>query len=240
VKPRALVTGASRGIGAAIAEALAAAGHPVIVNFVRDHDAANAVKAKVEAAGGVATLARFDVSNADETAAAMARLLDEPNPIGVLVNNAGVVHDAPFPSLDRAAWEAVTRTSIDGFYNVTQPLVMPMVRARWGRVVNVSSVSGVVGSRGQVNYSAAKAALIGATRSLAQELAKRHVTVNAVAPGLIDTDMTKAAPVDELLRMIPMRRMGTPAEVAALVAFLVSDAAAYITGQVIGINGGLA
>ncbi len=240
MKPRALVTGASRGIGAAIAEALAAAGHPIIVNFVRDHDAASAVKAKVEAAGGVATLARFDVSNADETAAAMARLLDEPNPIGVLVNNAGVVHDAPFPSLDRAAWEAVTRTSIDGFYNVTQPLVMPMVRARWGRIVNVSSVSGVVGSRGQVNYSAAKAALIGATRSLAQELAKRRVTVNAVAPGLIDTDMTKAAPVDDLLRMIPMRRMGTPAEVAALVAFLASDAAAYITGQVIGINGGLA
>ena len=240
MKRRALVTGASRGIGAAIAEALAAAGHPVIVNFVRDHDAANAVKAKVEAAGGVATLARFDVSNADETAAAMARLLEDPTPIGVLVNNAGVVHDAPFPSLDRAAWETVTRTTIDGFYNVTQPLVMPMVRARWGRIVNVSSISGVVGSRGQVNYSAAQAALIGATRSLAQELAKRSVTVNAVAPGLIDTDMTKRAPVDDLLRMIPMRRTGTPAEVAALVAFLASDAAGYITGQVIGINGGLA
>jgi 3-oxoacyl-[acyl-carrier protein] reductase len=174
------------------------------------------------------------------TAAAITELLRDPTPIGVLVNNAGVARDAPFPTLDRPSWELVTRTSIDGFYNVTQPLVMPMVRARWGRIINVSSVSGVIGNRGQVNYSAAKAALIGATRSLAQELAKRHVTVNAVAPGLIDTDMIQSAPVDELLRMIPMRRLGTADEVASLVAFLAGDGAAYITGQVIGINGGLA
>lgn len=240
MKPRALVTGASRGIGAAIAEALAAAGHPVVVNFLNNHEAANAVKARVEAAGGVATLARFDVANADEVDRAIKTLLEDPSPIGVLVNNAGVVGDAPFPSLGRAAWESVTRTTIDGFYNVTQPLVMPMVRARWGRIINVSSVSGVVGSRGQVNYSAAKAGLIGATRSLAQELAKRNVTVNAVAPGFIETDMIKGAHVDELLRLVPMRRFGTTAEVASLVAYLVSDAAAYITGQVIGINGGIA
>jgi 3-oxoacyl-[acyl-carrier protein] reductase len=240
VKPRALVTGSSRGIGAAIAEALAAAGHPIILNFVRDHKAASAVKGRIESAGGVVTLARFDVSNADEADVAIKKLLEDPSPIGVLVNNAGVVGDAPFPALGRAAWESVTRTTIDGFYNVTQPLVMPMVRARWGRIVNVSSVSGVVGSRGQVNYSAAKAGLIGATRSLAQELAKRNVTVNAIAPGFIDTDMVKGAHIDELLRLVPMRRFGTAAEVAALVAYLVSDAAAYITGQVIGINGGIA
>ncbi len=240
MKPRALVTGASRGIGAAIAEALAAAGHPVILNFARNVEAARAVQARIEAAGGSAALAPFDVASADEAARAIADLTKEGAPIGVVVNNAGVARDAPFPALDRAAWESVTRTTIDGFYNVTQPLVMPMVRARWGRIVNVSSISGVVGNRGQVNYSAAKAALIGATRSLAQELAKRGVTVNAVAPGLIDTDMIRGAPVDEMIKMIPMRRLGTAQEVAALVGFLVSDAAAYITGQVIGINGGLA
>jgi 3-oxoacyl-[acyl-carrier protein] reductase len=240
MKPRALVTGASRGIGAAIAEALARAGHRIILNFARNHEAANAVKARIEDAGGHATLAPFDVSRSDEAGPAIAALLEDPSPIGVLVNNAGIARDAPFPALDREAWESVTRTTIDGFYNVTRPLVMPMVRARWGRIINVSSVSGVVGNRGQVNYSTAKAGLIGATRALAQEVAKRGVTVNAIAPGLIDTDMLKEAPVDEILKMIPMRRLGTAAEVAALAVFLASDDAAYITGQVIGINGGLA
>lgn len=141
--------------------------------------------------------------------------------------------------MDAQAWERVTRTSIDGFYNVTQPLVMPMVRRKWGRIVTVSSVSGVIGNRGQVNYSAAKAALIGATKSLAQELAKRKITVNAVAPGLVETEMVAGAPIDEILKHIPMQRMGKPEEVAELVAFLVSDKAAYITGQVVTIAGGL-
>lgn len=240
MKARALVTGASRGIGAAIAGVLAAEGHPVIINFQRDREAAEAVKSLIESAGGSATLARFDVASADETGSAIAELLREGPPIGILVNNAGIARDAPFPTLDRAAWEGVTRTTIDGFFNVTQPLVMPMVRARWGRIVNISSISGVIGNRGQVNYSAAKAGLIGATRSLALELAKRGITVNAVAPGLVDTDMTKGAPVEEIVKMIPMRRMGTAREVADLVAFLASDRAAYITGQVVGINGGLA
>jgi len=241
MKPRALVTGASRGIGAAIAEALARAGHPVILNYRAGEDAARAVAARIEAAGGKAELLRFDVADAAATAAALEPLLaDGQAPIGVLVNNAGVVRDAAFPALDPGAWESVTRTTLDGFYNVTRPLVMPMVRRRWGRIVNISSVAGVTGNRGQVNYAAAKAGLIGATKSLAQELASRNVTVNAVAPGLIETDMIAGAPVEELLKRIPAKRLGKPEEVAALVAFLASDAAAYVTGQVIGINGGLA
>jgi 3-oxoacyl-[acyl-carrier protein] reductase len=241
VKTRALVTGASRGIGAAIAAALARAGHPVILNYRAGEDAARAVAQAIAAEGGQAELCRFDVADAAATAAALESLLAEGQaPIGVLVNNAGVVRDAAFPALEPDAWEAVTRTTLDGFYNVTRPLVMPMVRRRAGRIINISSIAGLVGNRGQVNYAAAKAGLIGATRALAQELASRNITVNAVAPGLIETDMTAGLPVDELLKRIPARRLGKPEEVAALVAFLASDAAAYITGQVIGINGGLA
>jgi 3-oxoacyl-[acyl-carrier protein] reductase len=241
MKPRALVTGASRGIGAAIAAALARAGHPVVLNYRSNDDAARAVLRAIEAEGGEGELMRFDVADAREATEAVERLAaDEARPIGVLVNNAGVASDAPFPALEREAWERVTRTTLDGFYNVTRPLVMPMVRRRWGRIVNVSSVSGVMGNRGQVNYAAAKAGLIGATRALAQEVAHRGVTVNAVAPGLVDTDMIKGAPVEEILKHVPMRRLGKPEEVAALVAFLASDAAAYVTGQVVGINGGLA
>jgi 3-oxoacyl-[acyl-carrier protein] reductase len=192
----------------------------------------------VRALGAKAKVARFDVRDHAETRQKLGELLAECT-IDVLVNNAGVVADGPFPSMNAEAWEKVTRTSIDGFFNVTQPLVMPMVRRKWGRIVTVSSVSGVIGNRGQVNYSAAKAALIGATKSLAQELAKRKITVNAVAPGLVETEMVAGAPVDEILKHIPMQRMGKPEEVAELVAFLASDKAAYITGQAITIAGGL-
>lgn len=236
---RALITGASRGIGAAIAEGLAEDGFPVILNYRSRDDEAEAVRARIEAAGGEATLAKFDVTDPEASAAAIAKLQEDPRTIAVLVNNAGLAIDVPFPAMKLEDWTRVTRTTLDGFFNVTQPLSMGMVRNRWGRIVNVSSVSGVIGNRGQVNYSAAKAGLIGATKALAQEMAKRKVTVNAVAPGPIETEMLEGAPLEHILKAIPMRRVGTVREVAATVRFLVSDDAAYITGQVIGISGGL-
>ncbi|MCX4247039.1 3-oxoacyl-ACP reductase FabG [Paraliomyxa miuraensis] len=238
-KPHALVTGASRGIGAAIARALASAGFPVIINYRERREPAQEVATAIAEAGGTAELCPFDVRDAQACEAALTELLTSRT-IGVIVNNAGIVRDGPFPSMEREAWESVTRTTLDGFYNVTRPLVMPMVRARWGRIINITSVSGLIGVRGQANYSAAKAGLIGATRSLAQELAKRKITVNAVAPGLIETEMIAEVQREHVLERIPARRLGRPEEVAALVRFLASDEAAYITGQVIGINGGLA
>ncbi|MFN7699377.1 MAG: 3-oxoacyl-ACP reductase FabG [Deltaproteobacteria bacterium] len=243
-KPRALVTGASRGIGRAIAVELARAGYPVVLHFKSNEARALEVKAEIEAAGGRAETVGFDIADFDATQRGLAGLGLEARPIGVLVNNAGVTADAPFPAMDRAQWSSVISTTLDGFYNVTQPLVMPMVRLRWGRIVNITSVSGLVGNRGQVNYSAAKAGLIGATKALAQELAKRNITVNAVAPGPVETDMFQGAlaqgtPLEEVLKHIPMRRIATVDDVAGIVGFLCSDAASYITGQVVGVNGGM-
>ncbi|MFK7991982.1 MAG: 3-oxoacyl-ACP reductase FabG [Sandaracinaceae bacterium] len=238
-RPRALITGASRGIGASIAIGLAEDGFPVILNY-RSRDAdAEAVKAKIESMGGEAVLAKFDVTDGEAADAALATLLEDPRPIGVVINNAGFAIDTPFPAMSRDQWTRVTRVTLDGFFNVTQPLVMPMVRKRWGRIVNVGSISGVIGNRGQVNYAAAKAGLIGATKALAQELAKRKITVNCVAPGPIETEMLDGAPMEHILKAIPMRRVGTVEEVSGLVRFLVSDSAAYMTGQVIGVSGGL-
>ncbi len=238
----AMVTGASRGIGAAIAEQLAAAGYALILNYRSNHEAAQAVRARIEAAGGRAELAAFDVADGAAASEAMTALVESDKTIAVLVNNAGVNDDAAFPAMTAEAWSRVLAPTLDGFFNVTRPLVMPMVRRRWGRIINISSISGIVGNRGQVNYSAAKAGIHGATKALARELAKRKITVNAVAPGLIETEMSAhggAGALADMVKMIPMRRMGQASEVAKLVCFLASDDAAYLTGQIIALDGGL-
>jgi 3-oxoacyl-[acyl-carrier protein] reductase len=234
----ALVTGASRGIGAAVARTLANDGLDIALTCVHQRAAADALAAEIRELGRQTWVAQFDVRDAAQSGAAIEQLLAHTE-IHIVVNNAGVVADAAFPALSAQAWHSVVDTSLDGFFHVTQPLVMPMVRRKWGRIVNIASVSGVNGNRGQVNYSAAKAGLIGATKALALELASRHITVNAVAPGLIDTEMIASAPVDEIVKHIPMKRIGSAQEVAHLVAYLVSDKAAYMTGQVLSISGGL-
>ena len=234
---RALVTGGSRGIGAAVCVELARMGHPVIVNYQRNAEAAEQVVAAIRDAGGEAQAAGFDVADRDATQAALSELLQDPRPISIVVNNAGIVRDAPLPAMSGDQWDDVVRTTLGGFYNVTQPLIMQMVAKRWGRIVNMSSVSAMKGNRGQTNYAAAKAGILGATRSLAIEMAKRKITVNAVAPGLIETDMTSEVP-DFVQKIIPMQRMGRSEEVAAVVGFLASEASSYVTGQVIGVDGG--
>ncbi|MFP5306907.1 MAG: 3-ketoacyl-ACP reductase FabG2 [Gammaproteobacteria bacterium] len=232
-----LVTGANRGIGQAIAVGLARAGYDLVLHCRRD---AEATRAQVEALGRQARVLRFDVADREQTRAVLGADVEAHGACYGVVCNAGIARDGAFPALSGEDWDGVLRTNLDGFYNVLHPLIMPMIRTRKpGRIVTLASVSGLMGNRGQVNYSAAKAGIIGATKALAVELATRRITVNCVAPGLIRTDMIEGVPLDEALKLVPAGRVGEPEEVAALVAFLMSDAAGYITRQVISVNGGM-
>ena len=236
---RALVTGGSGGIGAAVCRRLAAGGLHVTVHANNRLREAERLAAEIVAAGGSAQAVAFDVTDREQTWAALKQLLAD-GPIQVVVNNAGIHDDAVMPAMKPEQWSSVIDVSLNGFFNVTQPLLLPMMATRWGRVINISSVAALTGNRGQANYAAAKAGLHGATKSLAIELASRGVTVNAVAPGIIATDMSKDAfPREEIERLVPMKRAGTPEEVAGLVAYLASDAASYISGQIISINGAM-
>ena len=235
MKRRALVTGGSGAIGAAICRRLAAEGFDVIVHANSRLEAAQQVAASI----GARAVA-FDVTDAGATRAALDALIED-EPIQVIVNNAGIHDDATFAGMGRGQWQSVIDVSLNGFFNVTQPLVLPMIRTRWGRIVSITSIAAEIGNRGQVNYAAAKGALHSASRSLARELGSRGVTVNCVSPGLVETPMSAGSfDAEFVARMIPLQRMGTPDDVAGVVAFLASDAAGYITGQVVPVNGGMA
>lgn len=237
---RALVTGGSGDIGGDICRCLASRGMEVLVHANGRLERAEAVAEAIRAEGGRASALAFDVTDAEAVAARLETCLED-GPIQVVVNNAGMHHDAPMAGMSAADWRRVIDVNLHGFFNVTQPLLLPMARTRWGRIVNISSVAAVAGNRGQTNYAAAKAGLHGATRSLALEMASRAITVNAVAPGIIAGEMTEEV-FDEatIQRMVPLGRAGEPEEVAELVGYLASDEAAYITGQVINVNGGMA
>ena len=238
-KKHALVTGGSGGIGAAICRQLGSAGHFVYVHSNRSRAAADTVVREIIAAGGEAEAVGFDVTDDAATRTAIEKLLEKA-PVQILVNNAGIHDDAAFPGMSSKQWHRVIDVAVDGFYNVTQTLMLPMIRTRWGRIITISSVTALSGNRGQVNYAAAKGALNAATKALSLEVASRGITVNAVAPGIISTGMTSptfdSATIADL---VPMKRAGSPVEVASLVGYLASQDAGYITGQVISINGGM-
>ncbi|WP_455813249.1 3-ketoacyl-ACP reductase FabG2 [Pseudomonas graminis] len=237
-----LVTGASKGIGRAIALRLAADGFTVVVHFHSDEQGARDTLQQIETAGGAGRVLGFDIANREMCRTRLEADIEQHGAYYGVVSNAGITRDGAFPALSDEDWDQVIHTNLDSFYNVIQPCVMPMIGLRkGGRIITLSSVSGMMGNRGQVNYSAAKAGIIGATKALAIELAKRKITVNCIAPGLIDTGMIQMEPVavDEALKMIPMKRMGAAEEVAGLASYLMSDIAGYVTRQVISINGGM-
>ena len=237
---RALVTGGSGGIGGALCRRLAREGHHVYVHSHRGSAVADALVHDIRAAGGAAAPISFDITDTTATRAALESIL-EAGAIQILVNNAGVHDDAVLPGMSATQWQRVIDVSVNGFFNATQPLLLPMIRTRWGRIVNVSSVAALIGNRGQVNYAAAKGALNSATKALALEVATRGITVNAVAPGIIATPMTAALfDAKAIERLVPMNRTGLPEEVAAVVAFLACEEAAYVTAQVISVSGGMA
>lgn len=237
-----LVTGASKGIGRAMALRLAADGFDIVVHYHRDAAGAQQTLAQIVAAGGCGRTLQFDVAQREATRNALEQDIAAHGAYYGVISNAGITRDGAFPALTEDEWDSVIHTNLDSFYNVIHPCVMPMIGLRrGGRIITLSSVSGMMGNRGQVNYSAAKAGIIGATKALAIELAKRKITVNCIAPGLIDTGMTDLEPqvIDEALKIIPMKRMGAAEEVAGLASYLMSDIAGYVTRQVISINGGM-
>lgn len=234
-----LVTGASGGIGRAIALDVAKAGYYVICHYNRGQEKAEKLLEEIKSSGGQGELVQFDITDREDCRTKLDVLTEKHGALWGIISNAGIAKDNTFAGLSGDEWDSVVHTNLDSFYNVLNPLVMPLCRKKKGRIITIASVSGIMGNRGQTNYSASKAGIIGATKALAMELASRSITVNCIAPGLIETDMIKDAPMDMILQTIPMKRAGKPSEVSALALFLLSEEAGYITRQVISVNGGL-
>lgn len=240
MKQRVLITGSSRGIGKAIALKLASQGYDIAIHFHSNHQAASATVTELEALGAQVTCLQFDISDRNAAKQAIEADIESHGAYYGVILNAGIARDTAFPAMTESEWDSVIHTNLDGFYNVIHPCTMPMIQTRkGGRIITLASVSGIAGNRGQVNYSASKAGIIGATKALSLELAKRKITVNCIAPGLIETDMVSNISNDLVKEIVPMRRMGKPSEIAGLAQFLLSDDAAYITRQVISVNGGM-